>query len=56
LALFTENSTFQNLEANSKMSFGLPPFFGGIGAGFQILDIQQHAAGWKLSPAAPVAA
>jgi hypothetical protein len=26
------------------MSFGLPPF-GGIGASFQILDVQQHASG-----------
>jgi hypothetical protein len=33
------------------MSFVLPPF-GGIGAEFQILDIQQYASGWKLGPAA----
>jgi len=32
------------------MSFGLPPF-GGIGAEFQILDIQQYASGLKLGPA-----
>jgi len=33
------------------MSFGLPPF-GGIGASFKILDIQQYASGFKLGPAA----
>jgi hypothetical protein len=29
-----------------------PPAFGGIGASFQILDIQQYACGLKLLPAA----
>jgi hypothetical protein len=33
------------------MSFGLQPF-GGIGASFQILDIQQYASGLKRDPAA----
>jgi hypothetical protein len=37
------------------MSFGLPPF-GGIGASFQILNIQQYACGFKLGPAARVPA
>ena len=32
------------------MSFALPPF-GGIGAAFKILDIQQYASGFKLGPA-----
>jgi hypothetical protein len=29
-----------------------PPAFGGIGASFQILDIQQYASGMKICPAA----
>ena len=37
------------------MSFALPPF-GGIGAAFKILDIQQYASGFKLGPAARVPA
>jgi hypothetical protein len=35
-----------------KNVFWPPAFFGGIGAAFQILDIQQYASGLKLSPAA----
>jgi hypothetical protein len=29
-----------------------PPAFGGVGASFQILNIQQYASGLKLGPAA----
>ena len=35
-----------------KNVFWPPAFFGGIGASFQILDIQQYACGLKLGPAA----
>jgi hypothetical protein len=35
-----------------KNVFWPPAFFGGIGAAFQILDIQQYASGLKLGPAA----
>ena len=34
------------------MSFGLPPFSGGIGASFKILEILEYACGFKLGPAA----
>jgi hypothetical protein len=34
-----------------KNVFWLPAFFDGIGAAFQILDIQQYASGLKLGPA-----
>jgi hypothetical protein len=30
------------------MSFGLPPFTGGIGASFKILEIPMYAVGFKL--------
>jgi len=35
-----------------KNVFWPPAFFGGIGASFQILDIQPYACGLKLGPAA----
>jgi hypothetical protein len=35
-----------------KNVFWPPAFFGGIGASFQILDIQKYACGFKLGPAA----
>ena len=35
-----------------KNVFWPPAFFGGIGASFQILDIQQYACGLKLDAAA----
>jgi hypothetical protein len=34
------------------MSFGLPPFAGGIGASFQVLEILKYSCGLKLGPAA----
>jgi len=34
------------------MSFGLPPFSGGIGAVFQILEILEYSSGLKHGPAA----
>ena len=42
------------LETRSHLKnfFWPPAFFGGIGAVFQILDIQQYACGLKLGPAA----
>ena len=45
---------FVHLGARSqrKNVFWPPAFSGGIGAAFQILDIQQYASGLKLGPAA----
>ncbi len=39
-----------------KKVFWPPAFFGGIGAAFKILDIQQYASGFKLGPVARVPA
>jgi hypothetical protein len=39
-----------------KNVFWPPAFIGGIGASFQILDIQQYASGLKLGTAARVPA
>ena len=44
------------IRSHLKNVFWPPAFFGGIGASFQILDIQQYACGLKLGPAVRVLA
>jgi hypothetical protein len=44
------------IRTHLKNVFWPPAFIGGIGASFQILDIQQYASGLKLGTAARVPA
>jgi hypothetical protein len=44
------------IRTHLKNVFWPPAFIGGIGATFQILNIQQYASGLKLGPAARVPA
>jgi hypothetical protein len=41
-----------SIRSHLKNVFWPPAFFGGIGAAFQIIDIQQYASGLKLGSAA----